>query len=111
MLARLSSAQRLASHDEVELVALLTHDPERADRFVKRALGDLEAAPPEITEAVRAFLAAQGNASRAAARLFTHRNTLLRRLTRADRLLPRPLAEHPLDVAAALEVLRWRGSG
>jgi DNA-binding PucR family transcriptional regulator len=109
MLARLSSTQRLASHDEVELAALLTHDPERADRFVKRTLGDLEAAPPEITEAVRAFLAAQGNASRAAARLFTHRNTLLRRLIRADQLLPRPLADHPLEVGAALEVLRWRG--
>lgn len=111
MLARLSSAQRLASHDEVELVALLTHDQERADRFVKRTLGDLETALPEITEAVRVFLAAQGNASRAAARLFTHRNTLLRRLNRADRLLPRPLAEHPLEVGAALEVLRWRGGG
>jgi DNA-binding PucR family transcriptional regulator len=109
MLARLTSTQRLASHDEVELVSLLTHDQERADRFVKRTLGDLETAPPEITEAVRAFLAAQGNASRAAARLFTHRNTLLRRLTRADQLLPRPLAEHPLDVGAALEVLRWGG--
>jgi DNA-binding PucR family transcriptional regulator len=111
MLARLSSTQRLASYDEVELVALLTHDPERADRFVKRTLGDLETAPPELTEAVRAFLAAQGNASRAAARLFTHRNTLLRRLSRADQLLPRPLADHPLDVGAALEVLRWRGGG
>lgn len=109
MLARFSSTQRLASHDEVELAALLTHDPERADRFVQRTLGDLEAAPPEITGAVRAFLAAQGNASRAAARLFTHRNTLLRRLTRADQLLPRPLADHPLEVGAALEVLRWRG--
>lgn len=111
MLARLTSAQRLASHDEVELVSLLTHDQERADRFVKRTLGDLEAAPPEITEAVRALLAAQGNTSRAAARLFTHRNTLLRRLTRADQLLPRPLVEHPLEVGAALEVLRWRGGG
>ncbi|MDT8912563.1 PucR family transcriptional regulator [Amycolatopsis sp. PS_44_ISF1] len=109
MLARLTSGHRLAAHDEVELVALVTSAPDRADRFVKRVLGELEGAPPEVTEAVRTFLAEQGNASKAAARLFTHRNTLLRRLNRADRLLPRPLAEHPLEVGVALEVLRWRG--
>lgn len=109
MLARLNSTQRLASYDEVELVALLTQDPEHADRFAKRVLGNLTAAPAEITEAVRVFIAEQCNASRAAARLFTHRNTLLRRLTRANELLPLPLAAHTLDVAAALEVLHWRG--
>ncbi|WP_407547666.1 PucR family transcriptional regulator [Streptomyces sp. Pv4-95] len=109
MLARLHSTQRLASYDEVELVALLTQDPEHADRFVKRVLGDLAGAPVEITEAVRVFIAEQCNASRAATRLFTHRNTLLRRLARADELLPVPLAAHTLDVAAALEVLYWRG--
>ncbi|MEU6577545.1 PucR family transcriptional regulator [Streptomyces sp. NPDC046805] len=109
MLARLSSTQRLASYDEVELVTLLTQDPERADRFVIRTLGDLATAPADIIEAVRVFVAEQCNASRAATRLFTHRNTLLRRLARADQLLPLPLSAHPLDVAAALEVLRWRG--
>jgi hypothetical protein len=36
---------------------------------------------------------------------------VLRRLARADELLPRPLAENVLGVAAALEVLRWRGTG
>ncbi|MDT5184257.1 MAG: hypothetical protein QOJ20_2428 [Mycobacterium sp.] len=50
------------------------------------------------------------SASRAAARLYTHRNTLLRRLARADELLPRPLAESSVSVAVALGVLRWRGN-
>ncbi|ROR38063.1 DNA-binding PucR family transcriptional regulator [Kitasatospora cineracea] len=109
LLTRLRSPARLAFHHEVELVALLTADPDRAARFVTRTLGALETAPPELTGTVRVFLAEQCNATRAAARLFTHRNTLLRRLARADHLLPRPLAEHPLDVAAALEVLHWRG--
>ncbi|MFF0200864.1 PucR family transcriptional regulator [Streptomyces sp. NPDC005017] len=109
MLARLASAQRLASHDEVELVALLSQDLEGADRFVRRTLGDLDGAPADIVDAVRVFLAEQCNASRAALRLFTHRNTLLRRLNRADELLPRPLAEHTLEVAAALEIRHWRG--
>ena len=110
MLARLSSPQQVATHEEVELVALLTSDPERAERFVKRTLGDLETAGKEITEAVRVFVAAECNASHAAARLPTHRNTLLRRLARADQLLPRPLADNIVNVGAALEVLRWRGS-
>ena len=44
-----------------------------------------------------------------AARRYTHRNTLVRRLTRADESLPRPLAETSVEVAVALEALRWRG--
>ncbi|MCK2215670.1 PucR family transcriptional regulator [Actinomadura sp. ATCC 31491] len=109
LLARLTSPSRLATHDEVELVALLTADPGSAGRFVRRVLGDLEGAPPEVVEALRVFIAEQCNATRAAARLFAHRNTLLRRLARAERLLPRPLARHTVEVGAALEVLRWRG--
>jgi DNA-binding PucR family transcriptional regulator len=109
MLARLASSQQLATHDEVELVALLTADPESAEDFVRRTLGALESAGTEITEAVRVFIAAQCNASRAAATLYTHRNTLLRRLARADQLLPRPLSENVLSVGAALEMLRWQG--
>lgn len=109
MLARLDSPQQLATHDEVELVALLTQEPERAEHFVRRTLGELETAPAEIAETVRVYLAAECNASRAAALLYTHRNTLLRRLARADQLLPRPLAENVVNVGAALQVLRWRG--
>ena len=109
MLARLASPQQLASRDEVELVCLLTADPESAEDFTRRTLGGLASAGPETTEAVRAFIAAECNASRAAARLYTHRNTLLRRLARADQLLPRPLAENLLNVAAALELQRWQG--
>ena len=109
MLARLASPRQLATHDEVELVTLLTADRENADAFVRRTLAGLETAGPEITEAVRVFIAAQCNASHAAATLYTHRNTLLRRLARADQLLPRPLSENVLHVGAALEILRWRG--
>jgi DNA-binding PucR family transcriptional regulator len=109
MLARLASTEQVVGHDKVELVSLVTQDPDRADAFVTRTLGELAQAPPEVTDAVRTFLAEQCNASRAATRLFTHRNTLVRRLDRADHLLPRPLAEHVVDVGVALEVLRWRG--
>lgn len=109
MMARLQSPQRVALFADVELVALITGDTDRATEFVHHTLGDLETAGSELQDYVRVFVDEQCNASRAAARLFTHRNTLLRRLARADELLPRPLAERSVNVAVALEVLRWRG--
>ncbi|HEX3959865.1 MAG TPA: hypothetical protein VHZ03_25060 [Trebonia sp.] len=57
----------------MELVTLLTADPENAEDFVRRTLGALEGARPEITEAVRVFIAAQCKASQAAARRYSHR--------------------------------------
>ena len=75
MLARLNSTQRVAGFEDVELVSLVTRDPDRADQFIKRTLGKLEAASPELRAAVLTFVNEQCNASRAAARLYTHRNT------------------------------------
>lgn len=110
MMARLGSTQRVVSFTDVELIALITADPERADRFIKNTLGDFESADAELQRTVLTFVHEQCNASRAAARLFTHRNTLLRRLGRADQLLPQPLADASVHVAVALEALRWRGA-
>jgi DNA-binding PucR family transcriptional regulator len=109
LLARLHSTQRIASFDTVQLVSLVTENPDRAGQFIKDTLGELETASPEIRTAVLAFVTEQCNASRAATRLYTHRNTLLRRLSRAEQLLPRPLEENSVNVAVALDVLRWRG--
>jgi DNA-binding PucR family transcriptional regulator len=109
MMARLQSPQRVAQFADVELVALITADTDRATVFVRNTLGSLETAGSELQEFVRVFVDEQCNASRAAARLYAHRNTLLRRLARADELLPRPLAECSVNVAVALDVLRWLG--
>jgi DNA-binding PucR family transcriptional regulator len=43
--------------------------------------------------------------------LFTHRNTVLTRLARMERLLPAPLEGRGLQVALALEIVHWRGAG
>ena len=109
MMARLQSPQPIAFFAEIQLVALVTADPDRAADFVKQVLGDFETAGAELRGTVRTFIDEQCNASRAAARLYIHRNTLLRRLARADELLPTPLAECVVNVAVALDVLRWRG--
>lgn len=109
MMARLHSAQQLAFFADIQLVALITADVDRAAGFARRVLGDLEFADPELQDTLRVFIDEQCNASRAAARLYIHRNTLLRRLARADALLPAPLAECTVHVAVALDLLRWRG--
>jgi DNA-binding PucR family transcriptional regulator len=109
MMARLHSPQQIARFTDVEMVSLITADPDRITEYVSRVLGDFAGAGAELQDTVRVFVASQCNASRAAERLYTHRNTLLRRLARADELLPRPLAESSINVAVALDVLRWTG--
>jgi DNA-binding PucR family transcriptional regulator len=88
---------------------LITQNPNAASEFITSTLGDLESASPELQTTLLTFINEQCNASRAAKRLFTHRNTLLRRIESAQRLLPRPLGHTSVHVAVALEALQWRG--
>ncbi|MEX7469504.1 PucR family transcriptional regulator [Mycobacterium adipatum] len=107
MVARLDSAQRVVFFEEVQLVALMTSDLEGAEQFVRQVLGDLAHASSEIRETVLAFVEENGSVQRVAARLYAHRNTVVRRMTRAQDLLPRSLAQNRVQVAAALQVLQW----
>ncbi|CAM3846014.1 PucR family transcriptional regulator [Smaragdicoccus niigatensis] len=109
MMARLRSVQRVVQFDDVALVALLTHDQAGADEFVVDTLGDFLTADEETQHTVVAYIREQCNTSRTAERLYTHRNTIIRRLARADELLPRPLADNLVGVAAALDIVHWRG--
>ncbi|EFV14666.2 PucR family transcriptional regulator [Segniliparus rugosus] len=109
MLARLTSPHQVAHYDDIALVALLTSDSARADEFLRDTLGGLLTAERDIRDTVATYIREQCNTSRAAERLYTHRNTIIRRLARADELLPLPLPHNIVAVAAALEVVRWRG--
>ena len=102
---------RLATYADVQVVALATADEERAHEFVSRTLGDLATAPAELRETLRVYLNEGSNAAQTARALFTHRNTVLTRLRRAQELLPDPLGGRVLQVALALEILRWREVG
>ncbi|WP_232016926.1 PucR family transcriptional regulator [Gordonia insulae] len=108
LMAQLASPQQVAGHEDVRLVSLLTSDPTATDEFLADTLGDLGTADVDTIETVRTWIAEQCNTSRTAERLYAHRNTVIRRLARADELLPRPVAANLVDVAAALEILRWR---
>lgn len=108
LMVRTSPHLRVASYDEVQVVALATRDEERADEFVRRTLGPFADAPAELRETARVYLREQFNATRTARVLFTHRNTVLSRLARMESLLPAPLEGRGLQVGLALEILHWR---
>ncbi|WP_205698768.1 CdaR family transcriptional regulator [Conexibacter sp. SYSU D00693] len=102
---------RVTTYEEVEVAVLAGAHAERAQRFVERTLGPLLGAKPELRETLRVHLQEQGSATRAATRLFTHRNTVLNRVARAQALLPRPVVDRLLPVALALELDHWLASG
>lgn len=107
IMLRAPTAPRVAAYPDVQLVSLLLADEEGVADFVSRTLGPLAAAEPSLLETLRIYLREQSSPSRAARALFTHRNTVLNRLSRAQSLLPAPLDGRSLQVAAALEVLHW----
>lgn len=109
MVAVLHSQQRVAFFADVQLIALITQNPEAADDFIKNTLGDFESASPELHKTVLTYVSAQCSIGRTTKLLYAHRNTLLRRLERAQQLLPRPLEDSSVHVAVALEALQWRG--
>jgi DNA-binding PucR family transcriptional regulator len=106
-----AATPRLASYEQIQIVALTTQDEERVAEFVARTLGAFAAAAPELRETARTYLREGHNAARTARRMFTHRNTVLARLARMEELLPTPLEGHGLAVALALEILHWREGG
>lgn len=102
-----SGHRKVASADRTRLATLLARYGDEAADFCRSVLGDFAEAPPETLATVRTYLEELGNVNRTAERLFVHRNTVMRRLERADALLPHPVSEHPLDIAAALELWQW----
>jgi DNA-binding PucR family transcriptional regulator len=109
LLMRAPGGPRFTTYADVQVVSLASQDAERAAAFVAATLGELRHADAELLETVRVYLQQDSNAARAAALLFTHRNTVLKRIGRADGLLPRPLAGNGFEVRLALELMRWRG--
>jgi DNA-binding PucR family transcriptional regulator len=109
LMHRMPGDLRLASHEDVQLVALTAADEEGAAEFVTRTLGRLATADPDLRETLRVYIREEFSASRAARALFAHRNTVLNRLARARELLPAPLEGRGLQVGLALEIAHWLG--
>ncbi len=89
------------------MIAVLTENRQTRSRFtITSTLGDLESASPQLLYRRDHQQTMQRPAPRV---LHTHRNTLLRRLETAQRLLPRP-STTIIQVAVAISAPQWRGS-
>ncbi|GAA5148312.1 PucR family transcriptional regulator [Pseudonocardia eucalypti] len=112
LLAGHRDGDRLAFHQDLEVTALAAQDQTRAAEFVAGTLGPLAADTPSATrlrETLRVFLDEAENAPRAAARLHTHRNTVLQRVARVTELLGHPPGERRLALELALELAHQIG--
>ncbi|MGW5149383.1 PucR family transcriptional regulator [Rhodococcus koreensis] len=95
------------AYDDVVIAVLASQDKEAAHEFIAGALGQLANADPTLKETLRIYLQEDANTARTAARLFTHRNTILNRIERAERLLPPSSSGWHLRVGLALEMAHW----
>jgi len=105
MLMRLESDRRFTAYGDVELIDSLTKDRAGAQRFVTKTLGPLATADDTLREALLTYVQCGFNTTRAAARLYLHRNTVERRVSRANELSVVKVEDNPAHVAAALLVL------
>jgi DNA-binding PucR family transcriptional regulator len=112
LLAGNPESGRIATYDELEITVLAAQDEQRATDFISATLGRLAANTPvaaRLRETLRVFLDEAENAPRTAARLHTHRNTILQRVARATDLLGYAPGERRLAVELALELRRRLG--
>jgi DNA-binding PucR family transcriptional regulator len=107
LMGRMAGAPAVATIDQVRMVSLMTQDLRAARQFVLSTLGRLATESRVLQHSLHAFLANGSNITQTADVLGTHRNTLLRRLERAQDLLPVQLADHRIQIAAALELVIW----
>ena len=111
--ARQGLQGKVTAYRDVDLIALLTADPERAQWFVADHLGKLAAQDDETLADLRAtalcYLESGCSLVKTAAALHVHRNTVLYRLGSIERLLGRELAADPLAVHAALALAQRLG--
>ncbi|MDP7704876.1 CdaR family transcriptional regulator [Mycobacterium sp. TY815] len=105
LVVRLGSDRRFTAYADVELVDSLTKDRVSAQRFVTKTLGPLAEADEALRQALLTYVQCGFNTTRAAANLYAHRNTVERRVSRANELSVVKVEDNPTHVAAALLVL------
>jgi hypothetical protein len=92
-------------YDDVALAAVLLRDRDAARAFADEELGELGArtrAAAELRETLATFFASRHDQSRTAELLGVHRNTIAKRIRRAEAILERPLTARPRELEAAL---------
>ena len=105
LIVRLGSDRRFTAYADVDLIDGLTKDRASAQRFVANTLGPLADADEALRQALLTYVQCGFNTTRAAAKLYAHRNTVERRVSRANELSVVKGEDNPTHVAAALLVL------
>lgn len=105
MLLRLGSGRRFTLYADVELIDTLTKDRATAHRFIVNTLGPLAHADEALRETLLTYVQCGFSTTRAAGNLYAHRNTVERRVSRANELSVVKVEDNPTHVAAALLVL------
>ena len=103
--ARAAQRPGVTGYAEVGVLALLSADPERTRWFVSEELGQLAGhgqALDDLRETALRYLDAGRNLMDTARQLHVHRNTVVYRLAKIERLLGRPLDQRPFATQAAL---------
>ncbi|MFC7447163.1 helix-turn-helix domain-containing protein [Rhodococcus daqingensis] len=108
LVERLGSRRRVVCFQDVHLASLISADPAEAELFISDTLGDFADADQILRDTVRTFVRERFNRSRTSERMFAHRNTIDRRLVRADELLPTPLHDNATAIDAALSLIELR---
>ncbi|MDQ1129530.1 CdaR family transcriptional regulator [Microbacterium sp. SORGH_AS_0888] len=101
------NAHPIGFYDDVAAVLVMARDDARLREFIHAVLGPLALAPQELRDTLRTFIHQRYNASRTAELLFTHRNTVLQRVRRAQSRLPVSLERHGTNVGLALDAMHW----
>jgi len=105
-------APSVTLYDDVELVALLSADLERAREFVHHELQGLarqEQAVSRLRETMLVLLEEGMSRAHAAERLFVHHNTVVYRTARAQELLGHKIVDRRFQVTAALILAQTLG--
>ncbi|MFF8475131.1 PucR family transcriptional regulator [Streptomyces sp. NPDC015414] len=105
LVIRLGSERRFTAYADVELIDALTKDRSGARLFVINTLGPLAEADTALRQALLTYVQCGFSTTRAAANLYAHRNTVERRVSRANELSAVKVEDNPAHVAAALLVL------
>jgi hypothetical protein len=101
--------QTLTTYDDVGVLVLASRDRELAQAFVEGHLGPLSSDDEKskrLRETLRVYLQERGSPAATAARLRLHRNTVVKRIERAEQLLEAPIDRGSLDLRVALELAR-----
>jgi DNA-binding PucR family transcriptional regulator len=106
------SGQWLFDYADVDMLVMLSAQPDLARQFVRRELGDL-AGPGDTAVTLRAtlkcYLDTERSLSAAADRLHVARNTVAYRVQRAEQLRGRPIDSRRMQLQAALALAEELG--